>query len=242
MVSTRGSRRPPGRAPARLEPIAKPGGGVRWLARLDPADERDYRSLVARVTPRIERALGREVVANRAQGRGSFRTVSLEPWASARRAYRRSLRALLTPGPSALLVADVRECFGSIDPSATATVLAELASDDGAREIVRLLEWFAEDGVPGLPIGPEPSAILANVVLARADRALRIAGVTHVRWVDDIVGAARDASHARRALSSLRAALASQGLCLQEAKTRILEPLEWLESSGSHRRSAARLR
>ena len=237
MVSSRGSRRPPGRAPVGLEPIAKPGGGFRWLARLDPADERDYRLLVARVTPRIERALGREVVANRVRGRGSLRTVSLEPWGSARRVYRRRLQVLFARDPAAILVADVRDCFGSIDPPATASALAELGSRDDTREIVRLLERFAEDGVPGLPIGPEPSAILANAVLARADRVLSAAGMAHVRWVDDIVGVARDARHAERALSAWRETLASLGLDVHEEKTRILEPVEWLERANTCRPS-----
>lgn len=215
-------RRPPGRAPARLVPSPKPGGGVRWLARLDPADELDYRSAVARITPRIERALGSEVTANRAIGRGAMAWASLEPWWRARRVHRRRMNALIEARPGALIVADVRDCYASIDPAAVAEAVGEIGPSADVRAVVSLLEGFCRDGIPGLPVGPAASAILANAVLARADRALRDAGVAHLRWVDDFVGVARDARHAERALSALREALGSVGLDLHERKTRIL--------------------
>ena len=51
------------------------------------------------------------------------------------------------------------------------------------------------------------------------DRALREAGVEHLRWVDDVVLSGGDASVA---LSVFRTALATIGLRPNEAKTRIL--------------------
>jgi hypothetical protein len=114
-------------------------------------------------------------------------------------------------------VADVRDCYGSIAPEMIAALLGPAAA-----HAVTLLRRFQEGGVRGLPIGPEPSAILANAVLARLDEAIRTHGIPHLRWVDDIVvwGAA---GAVRSALPALTAAAATVGLQLHPRKTRILE-------------------
>ena len=57
-----------------------------------------------------------------------------------------------------------------------------------------LLRRIARAGTPGLPIGPEPSAVLANAVLATADAAATHAGVRLLRWVDDVVLVGTDRS------------------------------------------------
>jgi histidine ammonia-lyase len=76
-------------------------------------------------------------------------------------------------------------------------------------------------GVRGLPVGPDASAVLANVVLAPVDRTLADEGIEHLRWVDDIVVTAADP---RAALSAIRRALERIGLRLNERKTRIVDP------------------
>jgi hypothetical protein len=75
--------------------------------------------------------------------------------------------------------------------------------------------------VRGLPIGPEPSAVLANAVLAEMDGAIRRAGARHLRWVDDVFlwGTRADV---RRALGALDDALSRAGLALHPEKTRVL--------------------
>ena len=73
--------------------------------------------------------------------------------------------------------------------------------------------------MPGLPVGPEPSAVVANAVLTPVDRALSDAGIRHLRWVDDLVLAAEDPG---AALEVLRGSLATVGLRLNERKTRVV--------------------
>jgi hypothetical protein len=123
---------------------------------------------------------------------------------------------MATPGTT-FAVADVLDCYASISPE---TIGALLGPEAG--HAVALLRRFHEHGVRGLPVGPEPSAILANAVLARLDDAIRGCGVRHVRWVDDVVlwGAADDV---RAAMSALAAASTEVGLQLHPRKTRILE-------------------
>ncbi len=210
MVPSRGPR---GRTPPRLEPVPKPDGGVRLLARLDPADERDYSAAVARLVPGIELALGPEVLANRTLGRGLVRTARLEPWRPARAAFHRRVRRLLA-GPGIAVLADVRACF----PSIGAAALEGILGPHSAR-VALLLRRLGDAGIPGLPVGPDASAILANAVLALADSAVLGAGCRHLRWVDDFVVATDSPAEARRALSAIAAALAPVGLDLSEAKT-----------------------
>src|SRR5205809_1035983 len=65
-----------------------------------------------------------------------------------------------------------------------------------------------DEGVRGLPVGPDPSAILANGILAIADRAAAAeAGGHPIRWVDDVVLVAAGRRSATRAFDAWRRAL-----------------------------------
>jgi hypothetical protein len=200
----------------RVEPIAKPTGGVRWVTRLDPAGAARYREAVRPLAGRIERSLGPEVFAVRAIPRGSG--WELRPWGPARAAWRWTLRRAIrgaTPGTS-FAVADVRDCYASISPGTIGAVLGPEAA-----HAITVLRHLHDLGVRGLPVGPDASAILANALLGRLDRAVLRAGASHVRWVDDFVvwGAAEDV---RRSLAALAAAAAEMGLDLHPDKTRVL--------------------
>ena len=205
----------PRRAPTLL-PVQKPGGGVRWLTRLDPADEAAYRAAVTPLVGRIERSLGPEVLAIRTGSGGARRATS---WRRARTAWLAALRTAVARAPrgTAFAVTDVRACYASI----AADTVHRLLGPEAASAVV-LLRRFADEGVRGLPIGPEPSAVLANAALARLDASLRDAGVRHVRWVDDIVAWGPRAD-VRRALAWLRPEAAWLGLELHDGKTALLD-------------------
>ena len=198
----------------RVEPVPKPGGGLRWLTWLDPAGDAEYRMAVRPLAGRIERALGPEAFAIRTQPCADGPT--LAPWAPARVAWRRTLRRVLRAAPpgTAFAVADVRDCYGSISPETIASLLGP-----DAAHVVAFLRHLHERGVRGLPIGPEPSAVLANAVLGKMDHAIRSTGARHVRWVDDVVlwGARPDV---RRALCALEDVTRRMGLSLHQGKTR----------------------
>ena len=126
------------------------------------------------------------VMANRARARAQG--VELLPWANARRRFQRAV-SLAAGSSRAAFVGDVLECYASIRAVAVERALTDMgaAPDDVAR-VSRVLRSFEERGVPGLPVGPAPSAVLANAVLAPVDRALREAADGPVfRWVDDVV-------------------------------------------------------
>jgi hypothetical protein len=194
--------------------VPKPGGGIRWLTRLDPAGEAEYRQAVRPLGGRIERALGPEAFAIRT--RPAADGPILAPWAPARAAWRKTLRGVLRAAPpgTAFAVADIRDCYGSISPDTIASLLGPEAA-----HAVAFLRRLQERGVRGLPIGPDPSAVLANAVLGELDRAVRSTGARHVRWVDDVVlwGARPEI---RRALCALDDVTGRLGLSLHEGKTR----------------------
>src|SRR5581483_10154243 len=187
----------------------------------EPASAR-FVAAVLPLIPHVERHLRPGVVANRVVSTASG-VIRLEPWRVARARLRRELRAL---GERAgfLLVADVRACYPSIRPEVVRRRLEALGCSPGhVRPLTEVLEAIERSGVRGLPIGPDPSAVLANAVLAAADEALVDAGASHVRWVDDFFVFTRDRRSGRAALAALERALDPLGLNLAPHKTRLLE-------------------
>jgi hypothetical protein len=211
--------------PPRLTSVPRPGGGLRLLTILDPLDRAGYARVVARVAGVVERALGPEILANR-----TVDGIALQPW---RQAWRRLLleRAALAGRGPVLVHTDVERCYPRIAPGVVERSLRALGADvDDVRSVTSLLDRFQHDGVPGLPIGPDPSAILANAVLTPGDASLREDGCPHVRWVDDVWAAARSRAHAERALERLRGSLALVGLALNEDKTIVLDAGDAMEA------------
>lgn len=204
----------------RCEPVPKRDDGFRWLTRLDPVGDVSYREAVRPLAGRIERTLGPQVFAIRARpAPGGWR---LAPWGPARAAWRRTLRSVTHEATSgtAFAVADLRECYASITPETIAALLGPEAAP-----AVDLLRRFHEHGVRGLPIGPDPSAVLANAVLPEMDRGIRGMGARHLRWVDDFFlwGPRADVGRALRALHEVGARM---GLTLHADKTRFLADRE----------------
>lgn len=192
--------------------VAKPGGGIRTLTVLGPRDLRRYESVVAAVVPSVERALGRVAAANRAQLDATG--LRLEAWPRARGRYRRAVASAVAGPFRAAFVGDVSDCYGSITLAEVARALRRIGVREvGVEPVVETLRWFEELGVRGLPVGPTPSAVLANAVLAPVDRALTGAVDGPVlRWVDDVVAFATDRHSAGRAAVAFERALVDLGL------------------------------
>lgn len=216
--------------------VAKPGGGIRTLTVLGSRDLRRYEAVVAAVVPSVERALGRVAAANRAQLVATG--LRLEAWPSARRRYRRAVASAAAGPFRAAFVGDVRDCYGSITLAEVARALHLIGVHEARVEpVVETLRWFEELGVRGLPVGPAPSAVLANAVLAPVDRALTGAVDGPVlRWVDDVVAFATDRQSAGRAAAAFERALDDLGLTPHPGKCMTLRDPGAVRASagGSH--------
>jgi reverse transcriptase-like protein len=211
-----------------------PGRKVREVTVLHPAVSARYTALVAAVAQRVEGSLSRSVAANR------ISSASVDPPRLVLRSFRDERAAFglrlarLARRTPCLLFADVRACYPSIVPAVVGSGLRDLGCDGSAAEAVAaFLRGLQERGVAGLPVGPVPSAVLANAVLAETDRALERLDAVHLRWVDDLVVAVAGSEEATTVLDVLREALDRIGLRLNDAKTRlVLDP-----ARGSLRRS-----
>jgi hypothetical protein len=202
--------------------IPRAGGGARTLCVLDPLVHARYRALVARVAPAIERSLASSVGSGRCLHGPGLR---LEPWRRGWRRHSRAVAGLARPS-GALLRMDVRDFFGSVGLEPLCDALTRARADrQDVEELVGLLRRFAAGGIRGLPVGPEPSAVLANLALVQADRALTRLGLPFVRWCDDVtIGLGRTDRAA--AVQAWAAALHPLGLRPATEKTRMLEPGE----------------
>jgi Reverse transcriptase (RNA-dependent DNA polymerase) len=199
------------------------GRRVREVTVLHPTLAARYTELVSSVALRVDGALSPSVAANRVA------VASLDPprlvlrsFRGERIAFGRLLAGLARRTPC-LLFADVRECYRSIAPGVVGSSLRALGCGGSSVDaIVAFLRGLRELGVEGLPVGPDPSAVLANAVLSEVDRALERLGPPHVRWVDDLVVGVDGSIGAARALEVTREALDRVGLRLNDAKTRVV--------------------
>jgi hypothetical protein len=212
------------RIPARPFPIPRrgdPGAGIRHVAILDPGEHAEYRAVVGRLAPGVERALGPGVMGNRALRAGPHRALRVEPWRRARARYLGAVRRL-AGGCREVVVADVRDCFRSVSRDSVWRALWRLgAPRDAVERLDRFLRRFEADGGRGLPIGPEPSAIVCNAVLGEVDRALG-PGVLVLRWVDDFVVVPAPGRRPEEVLEELVGALGATGLDPAPEKTGVI--------------------
>jgi hypothetical protein len=214
----------------RLVPVPKPGG-IRWLTRLGSARATSYTRAVLPVVGPIELALSPSAVANRVvHVSHDPPAIRLEGWREAHARLRR-LAAALAARSGAVLLADVRSCYGSIGVDEVRGALERVGCPPGhIGAVVEVIEGFGDEGVPGLPVGPEPSAVLANAVLAHVDERLRAVGHRHLRWVDDLMVFGHARGSVTAALPVLEGALADLRLGLAHEKTRVVEDPTWLRS------------
>lgn len=194
----------------------------RTLTVLPPAVRLAYVRLAAVAAPTVEEALSGRVMANRVLSScPEPPALTLRPWRLERRLFARALDTFAS-AHDAVAIADVATCYASIRPHLAHAALERIGAPQGPA-VERFLAYLAREGVRGLPVGPDPSAVFANAVLAHADRALEAEGIAHLRWVDDFVIGGDGPGSVAHGLDVLRDALARLGLCANEGKTRIVE-------------------
>ena len=197
------------------------------MAILSEPDGAEWHRLAGIVARSAASQVGPGVVAPRAKATASG--WEMAPLAPALRAARRAARVVASAAP-VVVRTDIRAFYPSVSP---ATIHGALAPADrsAATRAAEMLDAWGSEGYAGLPIGPPASAVVADVVLRRADLAL---GAPFLRWVDDYLIACRSERHAVEVLDRLDEALDALGLQRSEVKTELLDgrSLRWPGGSG----------
>ena len=198
----------------RVRTLRTPVGAERLLVELDGPDLRRYEAVVRPAVPAVERSLAPGVLANRLGPRGQV------PIGPARGRWDRTLAAAASRPGLVVVRSDVRRCYASIAATAVEAGLRRAGVGGEARAgVSSFLDGLRRAGIDGLPVGPTPSAVLANAVLAIGDDAVRAERVAHLRWVDDVAFIG-DRRAVHRALAAWRGALAELGMAVHDGKTR----------------------
>lgn len=217
------------RAPRRfLAP--KLGGGFRAVTQLEPVDTLLYAALVHQLAPVVE--AGRAPVTQVFSFRANPDPVDGHLW-RADLGWREFVEVSGTLSTefdrTHVLVADISDCYGQIAPDSVREALEDLGiTAERANCVSRLLLSIAGPRGRGLPVGPHPSALLAEAVLGRVDEHLKREGRPWVRYVDDIRIFCSSLRDARRAWLALASFVTERlGLGLNDTKTRILTRSEF---------------
>ncbi|TMQ77172.1 CRISPR-associated endonuclease Cas1 [Candidatus Accumulibacter phosphatis] len=222
---TQGSYRP---APARLIPVAKPGGGVRELL-LPAVRDRIVQSALARyLADLLEPDFGEASHAYR-------------PGHSVATALHR-LQALRDGGLVFVAVCDIHHFFDSVDHRRLFSLLDDLPLERCLREQMKTCVRIEVTDVQGqgswslargLAQGSPLSPVLANLFLMAFDAACARAGLALVRYADDCVLACASETEAQRALAFAADALENIGLALNTRKSRLASFAEGFEFLGA---------
>jgi hypothetical protein len=151
------------------------------------------------------------------------------------------LRARYRTNRKFLLVADIMQFYPALYTHSIAWALhgkdsAKSAKRDWTSQGNRLDFWVRQSQdqqTRGIPIGPDTSRLLAEVVLVGVDQHLqsRVPSLQGFRAIDDYELSFRTRSEAESALAELQSSLAAFELQLNEGKTDILELPLPLDSS-----------
>lgn len=123
---------------------------------------------------------------------------------------------------------DIQAFFDNVDHEVLMRLVRQVVKD---RRVLGLIRGWLKAGVleegkiryqtSGTPQGGVISPVLSNVYLTPFDRALKEAGLRHVRYADDVVIFCRSREEAESALAVARSALGRLKLNLSEEKTKV---------------------
>ena len=212
-------------APAALVEVPKGRGAVRPGTWLQPSDQVVYTACVGKILPQLVPLLtfDRDPVDHAYQIVAPQATAWLKSRFKCWDEFRLRSLELLDAGSTTMITADIT---GFYDHIALEILFSDLRNAGVPPDVLALLgrclsRWALVNG-RGIPQGMSASDILAKLYLSTVDRALREAGIQHVRYVDDYRIFCEGRPAAKRALLELTRALRRRGLSLQSAKTDIL--------------------
>lgn len=132
-----------------------------------------------------------------------------------------------------VLTCDISDFYSRVYHHRLENSLADASTDiPTIQRIIKLLAKFSDGKSYGIPIGGPASRILAESLLNRVDKLLRLEGIPFCRFVDDYHLFAQSKEQAYSYLVTLSKLLVdNEGLSLQKTKTRIASKDEFMAVS-----------
>jgi hypothetical protein len=169
-------------------PYPKSSTSLRWLHVAGPEELIVLRAAAGQVVRSTDPLLSPRVCSNRLDRR--YRCWRFR---NQRKAWSKFINrgvSLLDGRPhSAMYRTDVAGYYPSVDVERLRSVMQECGCLVPAAVLILNVfrEWQLRDGLQGLPIGPEVSAVIGNFLLHPVDRSLEANRYEYLRWSDDIL-------------------------------------------------------
>jgi len=169
-------------------PYPKSSTNLRWLHVACPEELIVLRAAAGHVVQLTDPLLSRRVCSNRLGHRyrcWRFRDQKKAWW----KFINRGVYLLDGRRHSAMYRTDVKGYYPSVDLGRLGSLLEECGClVPAAVLILKILQkWQLRDGLQGLPIGPQVSAVVGNFLLRPVDRSFEANGHEYLRWSDDIL-------------------------------------------------------
>lgn len=214
--------------PARLMAVPKAGNLVRPAAVLEPEDAVVFNTLVGLAFPNIARQLewsqGTVDIAYplaESPNDVEWTKFGFLVWQNFRA---RSLSKLNDDEIEYTVLTDITGFYENVDLQRLASDLSGIQVPNDVVDLLqKCLRNWALPRNEGIPQGYSASDILSKLYLDSVDRNLQHAGLSHVRYVDDIRVFCPTKLDAKRSIRRLSALLYPKGLNLQSAKTEICD-------------------
>jgi len=120
---------------------------------------------------------------------------------------------------------DVARYYPSVDIERLQSLLQNCGCQGPATALILRIfrHWQLRDGLQGLPIGPEISAVLGNFLLGPVDGWLEASGYAHLRWSDDILTFGQTIASCKGSIAVIDEVLADLGLTRSADKTLLFD-------------------
>ena len=208
-------------APLQPFPYPKTNSTLRWLHIAGPEELIVLRTAAGHVVRSTDPLLSRCVHSNRLDRR--YRSWRFRDYKKAwLRFINRGISLLDGHRHSGMYRTDIEGYYPTVDLERVQSVMQEYGClIPAATLILKVLQkWQLRDGLRGLPIGPEVSAVIGNFLLHPADRSLEASGYAYARWSDDILTFGRTLESCQGSMVLLDEVLSNLKLARSLKKTR----------------------
>jgi hypothetical protein len=183
-------------------PYPKPNNSLRWLHVAGPEELIVLRTAAGYVGQSTDQLLSSRVYSHRLDRSSRCWKFQKKAWAM----YR----------------TDIASYYPTVEIERLRSVLQDFGCLGRAALLILKMfrQWQLRDGLHGIPIGPQVSAIIGNFFLHPVDRLLEAKGYEHLRWCDDILTFGSTVASCQGSLAVLDEALSDLRLTRSAQKTR----------------------